>query len=244
MSKTRTLLFASGAAMGLAWGGVAGAVDTCSGYEVNVSGRDVSITQTVDAGDPRRVMVGACDFDGRCIHKDKDGDDRIVDLAYVPGDDAATWKDVGGNGKYANAAGSGWYKQIRMDGDVRVFVWSGDCETTTQTGRETRMTRADLQATFENALVTGMCTDATLFSNRYGAGGLHEHTTTTIGGQVLFRDDRARWAVQDDPDGASLCLTWSSGGTSCWRNYRLADRYVGREVGGQGRSCWFAVTPQ
>jgi hypothetical protein len=244
MASTRSAVQLACVAAGLMAGSAVVAADNCSGHAVSIGARSVSINHAIELGDARQIMVGACDADGRCIRKDKDGDEQIVDHAYVPGDEAPTWRVVGGTGKYANSAASGWYKQARADADVLVFVWGGDCQATARRVPEVRMTKAELQSTFANAVVTGMCTDGAVFENRYGASGAVAHTTRTIGGQTLFNDENARWFPQDDADGASLCFKWSSGGTSCWKNFRMEDRYVGRENGGQGRTCWFNVVPQ
>lgn len=229
---------------GLVLAGAAVAEDNCAGHRISVGARNVSVNHTIENGDVRQIVVGACDADGRCVLKDKHGDEQIVDHAYVPGDDTPTWRVVGGSGKYADSAASGWYRQVQADGDVLVFAWGGDCRATTKRVREVRLTKADLESTFADAVVTGMCTDGTVIENRYRAGGKHEHITRTVGGQTLFRDDNARWFPQDGPDGTLLCLQWSSGGTSCWPHFRLEDRYIAREQGGQGRTCWFTVMPQ
>jgi hypothetical protein len=244
MSINRSTAHLAFAAAGLVAASTVIAEDNCFGHAVSVGARSISINQAIERSDGRQIMVGACDADGRCIRKDKDGDEQILDNAYVPGDETPTWKVVGGTGKHANSAASGWYKQARADGDVLVFVWGGDCRAITKRAREVRMTKADLRSTFSNAVVTGMCTDSAVFENRYGAGGAVAHTTRTIGGQTLFSDENARWFPQDDADGASLCFRWSSGGTSCWTNFRMEDRYIGREQGGQDRTCWFNVMPQ
>lgn len=229
---------------GVVLAGAAVAKDDCAGHQISVGARNVSVNHEIENGNVRQIVAGACDADGRCVLKDKEGDDQIIDNAYVPGDETPTWRVVGGSGKYAHLAASGWYRQAYVDGDVRVFTWGGDCRATTKRVREVRLTRADLESVFSNAAVAGMCTDGTLIENRFGAGGKHEHITRNVGGQLLFRDDNARWSPQDVAGGALLCFQWSSGGTSCWQHSRLEDRYIAREHGGQGRTCWFSVVPQ
>jgi hypothetical protein len=244
MRNSRNLAHAAYTTLGLIGAGAVSAADNCSGYTVNAGGRNIAITQTSDPAQPWHVMVGACDMEGRCVRKDRDGDVTISENAYVPGKETASWKTIGGTGKYVDGAGSGWYKLVRADGDAFVFVWGGDCSATTKRAGVVPLTKDQLRSTFTNAVVMGMCTDGAAFENRYGASGAVAHTTSAIGGQILFSDDKARWSPRDDADGASLCFSWSSGGTSCWKNYKIADLYVGREQGGQDRICWFNVTPQ
>ena len=78
------------------------AADDCSGYGVNVGARFVRIDKTRGPDEARHAVVGACDAE-RCTLKDKDGDEYIMESAYVPGDEVATWRVVAGTGKYANA---------------------------------------------------------------------------------------------------------------------------------------------
>lgn len=243
MRTVKIFVFAIALTAGLGVSGLAAAADNCSGYGITVGARFVRIDKTRGPSEAQHAVAGACDTE-RCTLKDKDGDEYSMESAYIPGDEAAKWRIVAGTGKYANAGWSGWYKQTRTDGDVLVHVWGGDCKKTVKRTAGVRLSKDEMRSIFNNALVRGTCTDGATFENVYGSGGTVEHTTRSSAGQLLFGDANATWFPDDADDGSLLCFKWSSGGTSCWKNYRDGDRYVGREQGGQGRSCWFTVVPR
>ena len=145
--------------------------DNCGGHSVSIGARSIAVDRTVPAGDARQILSGACDADGFCVRRDKDGDEQMTESSYVPGDDVPTWRVVGGTGKYAQSAAAGWYKQALTDNEVLVFVWGGDCKATGKRTPEARMTAAELRSTFTNVVIAGLCTDGTAFESRYGATG-------------------------------------------------------------------------
>jgi hypothetical protein len=105
--------------------GLSVAEDNCSGHYIHVGTKSVSIND--DPAEPAHIMIGEC-HGLVCIRRDKNGDEQTVESAYTPGDYTATWKVISGTGKYANARGSGWYKQRRADDDVVVGDWGGNCQ--------------------------------------------------------------------------------------------------------------------
>jgi len=223
---------------------VSHAGDTCSGYSISTGDRTISLNLAFPADDVRRIVVGACDAGGRCIRKDKEGDESIIDLSYVPGDPTASWTVVGGTGKYAASGGTGWYKQVQADGNVLVYAWGGNCQARTRHLKQVRMTKAELQSTFTSVLASGTCTDGTGFTSRYDPSGRVAHTTRSSGGQLLYEDDAARWSLSEDGEDALMCQQWSKGGSSCWKNSRFGEVVIAREVGVPRRTCWFTLTPQ
>ena len=243
MRIIKTLVCAACLTAGFGVSGLAVAADNCSGDWVNVGATYVRFDKSRGPSDSRHVSVGGCDGE-RCTVKDKGGDEYTFETAYAPGDEAATWKITGGTGKYANAGWSGWYKQTKAAGDVRVGIWGGNCKMTVARAREVRLTKDEMRSIFTNTFGKGMCTDGANFENVYGSDGSVDHITRSSAGQLLFSDQAARWSFQDADDGPLFCQTWSSGGVSCWKNSRDGTRYVGREQGGQDRTCWFTVAPR
>lgn len=70
-----------------------------------------------------------------------------------------------------------------------------------------------------------------------GDGTLHTTYVSRTGsdkdtGQLTYKDD------------GEFCIAWQKWEGSCWRYYKVGDRYVSHEVGGKKRTVRFSVTPQ
>ena len=66
---------------------------------------------------------------GHCARKDKDGD--VLNEAWVlplGTEPKGTWKNVGGTGKYANAAGTGSFEVVMSQGKMGAVHWVGNCQ--------------------------------------------------------------------------------------------------------------------
>jgi hypothetical protein len=110
-----------------AWVSIAGpasADDNCTGHYVNFGSKHISISN--DPTEPAHVLIGEC-HDGRCIQRDKEGDEMTMQSTGAAGDYMGRWKVTGGTGKYANARRSGWYRPTRDDGVLSVGDWGGTC---------------------------------------------------------------------------------------------------------------------
>jgi hypothetical protein len=105
--------------------GLSAAEDNCSGHYVSVGARSISISN--DPTEPSHILIGEC-HEGVCIRKDGDGDEMTLQTARTPGEYLASWRVISGTGKYVNTKRSGWYKQTRVDGDVVVGEWGGNCQ--------------------------------------------------------------------------------------------------------------------
>lgn len=102
----------------------AAADDNCTGHYVNVGSKHISISN--DPTEPAHVLIGECQ-DGRCVQKDKDGDEMTMQSSGATGDYLGRWKVTGGTGKYANVRRSGWYRPTQDEGVVFVGEWGGTC---------------------------------------------------------------------------------------------------------------------
>jgi len=105
--------------------GVAAAEDNCRGHYVTVGSKSVTISD--DPTEPSHTMIGEC-HDGRCIRRDKDGDEMTIQSIRATGAYLDRWTLVSGTGKYANARRSGWYRLTREDGNIFVGEWGGSCD--------------------------------------------------------------------------------------------------------------------
>ena len=64
---------------------------------------------------------------GYCARRDKDGDSQSIEFSQAPGAEKGTWKSTGGTGKFAGKSASGWYQDVRTDGNMSVAQWGGNC---------------------------------------------------------------------------------------------------------------------
>lgn len=133
--------------------GLAHSADNCTGYDNLVS----IYTQTLDLGGGHTLTVfrqssiittenrrynlttGECSgaalttpdgkvrVQGFCARRDKDGDTSSVEFSQAPGAEKGMWRSTGGTGKFANKSDSGWYQDVRTDGDMLVSQWGGNC---------------------------------------------------------------------------------------------------------------------
>src|SRR5262249_51185400 len=62
---------------------------------------------------------------GYCSFQDKDGEVEYIQWDTSPS--GGTWKGVGGTGKWADRANSGWTKLIAHDANRTLLQWGGTC---------------------------------------------------------------------------------------------------------------------
>jgi hypothetical protein len=129
---------------------------TCSGHNINsvllfennelANGTTLTILRLTsvhvseDASSPLHLAAGECAGaltatpdgkvrgQGYCMRKDKDGDVYNEEWNLAPGAEKGTWKLAGGNGKYANMSGSGWWQVIMSEGSLAAVRWVGACQ--------------------------------------------------------------------------------------------------------------------
>ena len=65
---------------------------------------------------------------GYCARRDTDGDTQSIEFSQAPGADKGMWKSTGGTGKFAGKSDSGWYQDVRTDGNMTVSLWGGNCK--------------------------------------------------------------------------------------------------------------------
>ncbi|MBI1398078.1 MAG: hypothetical protein GC151_19050 [Betaproteobacteria bacterium] len=146
-------LIAAGIVIGSGLFGRAALADNCSGYDVLVTtsaqtrdlGNGMSLTAfTADsvltsdsavynlatgqcAGTTLATPDGKVRSSGHCARRDKDGDTESIEWSVSPGADRGAWKATGGSGKFANRNDSGWFRNVRADGNMSVTEWGGTC---------------------------------------------------------------------------------------------------------------------
>lgn len=64
---------------------------------------------------------------------------------------------------------------------------------------------------------------------------------TTYMGRQGTDSDSGRVTYKDDGE---FCIAWQKWESSCWKYYKVGERYVSHEVGGKQRTVRFTVTPQ
>jgi hypothetical protein len=102
------------------------------------------ITSVIVSDDPRapyHLASGECvgtfltspdgktQASGSCARKDKDGD--VLNEEWVSTDGTGgkgTWKNVGGTGKYARAAGTAQWEFTQLQGKMAAVRWVGNCQ--------------------------------------------------------------------------------------------------------------------
>ncbi len=106
-----------------------------------VTWRVTSVTVSDDPSAPYHLASGECvgsflntpdgktQGSGSCARKDKDGDVLNEEWVTTGGTgDKGTWKNVGGTGKYATAAGTGQWEYTQLQGKMAAVRWVGNCQ--------------------------------------------------------------------------------------------------------------------
>jgi hypothetical protein len=103
--------------------------------------RATSVTVSDDPGVPYHLVSGECigtflmtpdgktRASGTCARKDRDGD--VLNEEWVSTDGTGgkgTWKNVGGTGKYATAAGTAQWEFNQLQGKMAAVRWVGNCQ--------------------------------------------------------------------------------------------------------------------
>ncbi len=103
--------------------------------------RATSVIVSDDPTAPYHLAAGECigtflsgpdgktQASGSCARKDKDGD--VLNEEWVATDGAGgkgTWKNVGGSGKYAKAAGTAQWEFTPLQGKASAVRWTGNCQ--------------------------------------------------------------------------------------------------------------------
>jgi hypothetical protein len=103
--------------------------------------RITSVTVSDDQGANYHLVSGECvgtfltapdgktQGSGSCARRDKDGDVLNEEWVTTGGSGAkGTWKNVGGTGKFANAASSGQWEFNPLQGKMSAVRWMGNCQ--------------------------------------------------------------------------------------------------------------------
>ena len=103
--------------------------------------RITSVIVSDDPGAPYHLASGECigtflttpdgktRASGSCARKDKDGDVLNEEWVSTDGSGAkGNWKNVGGTGKYASAAGTAQWEFTQLQGKMAAVRWSGNCQ--------------------------------------------------------------------------------------------------------------------
>lgn len=134
--------------------GLAHSADNCTGYDNLVA----LYTETLDLGGGHTLTVfrqasilttenqrynlstGECSgaalstpdgklrVNGYCARRDKDGDTYSLEFSQAAGAEKGVWRFTDGTGKFAGRSGSGWFQDVRTDGDMLVSQWGGNCK--------------------------------------------------------------------------------------------------------------------
>jgi hypothetical protein len=153
MKATRLIRGFLAAACALITATAAVAADNCTGYDVLVA----TYAETLDLGNGHtltafrqssiltsenamyNLTTGECSgaalttpdgklrVEGFCARRDKDGHTYSIAFSQAAGADKGTWKATGGTGKFEGKRHSGWFKDVRTDGNMTVSHWGGDC---------------------------------------------------------------------------------------------------------------------
>jgi hypothetical protein len=102
--------------------------------------RATSVIVSDDPGAPYHLAAGECvgTFlatpdgklygSGSCARADKDGDVLNEEWVKPAGTEfKGTWKNVGGTGKYASAAGTAQWQGVMSQGKMAAVRWVGNC---------------------------------------------------------------------------------------------------------------------
>lgn len=103
--------------------------------------RHTSVIVSDDPNAPYHLAAGECigqllvtpdgktQGGGSCARKDKDGDVLNEEWVLPAGTEfKGTWKNVGGTGKYANAADTAQWQVIMSQGKMGAVRWMGNCK--------------------------------------------------------------------------------------------------------------------
>ncbi len=103
--------------------------------------RGTSVTVSDDPRAPYHLVSGECigsflttpdgntRSSGSCARRDKDGD--VLNEEWVSTDRAGAkgnWKNVGGTGKFANAADTAQWEDMPLQGKMSSVRWIGNCK--------------------------------------------------------------------------------------------------------------------
>lgn len=103
--------------------------------------RGTSVTVSDDPRAPYHLVSGECigsflttpdgntRASGSCARRDKDGD--VLNEEWVSTDRAGAkgnWKNVGGTGKFANAADTAQWEDMPLQGKMSAVRWIGNCK--------------------------------------------------------------------------------------------------------------------
>jgi len=103
--------------------------------------RHTSVSVNDDRSAPAHLAAGECvgallttpdgktQGGGSCARKDKDGDVLNEEWVLPVGTEfKGPWKNVGGTGKYASAAGTGQWEVVMSQGKMAAVRWVGNCQ--------------------------------------------------------------------------------------------------------------------
>jgi hypothetical protein len=157
MTTTKIIVVCLGAFAACVFGSTAALAAKCGGNNVNTmlswepteiakgttltTFRHTSVNVNDDRTAPSHLAAGECvgallttpdgktQGGGSCARKDKDGDVLNEEWTLPAGTDfKGPFKNVGGTGKYASAAGAGQWEVVMSQGKMAVVRWVGNCQ--------------------------------------------------------------------------------------------------------------------